>query len=71
MKTAIYQHHVNRSLIGEGSYLFYLILIASATVLITMIVSLASHRFESEPNIFDISIDSPFLETSNDFSPVN
>lgn len=65
MKTAMYQHHGHRALIGEGSYLFYLILIASATVLLTMIIPLVSHLFESKPNIFEAPIDSPFAETSN------
>lgn len=71
MKTAIYQHHERRAIVGEVSYLFYLILIASATVLITMVISLVTQRLESNQNIFNAPIDSPFLENSNDFSPVN
>lgn len=71
MKTAIYQHHEHRAIVSEVSYLFYLILIASATVLVTMIISLVTQRFEGEPKIFNAPIDSPFIENSNDFSPVN
>lgn len=71
MKTSMYQHDGHRAIGSELSYLFYLILIASATVLLTMIISLVSQRFEGDPKIFEASIDSPFLEDSNDFSPVN
>lgn len=65
MKTSMYQRHGHRALIGEVPYLFYLILIASATVLLTMIIPLMAQRFHSEPKIFDNLIDSPFAETSN------
>lgn len=71
MKIAMYQHHGHRALVGEVSYFFYLILIASATVLIMMIVSVVSQRFEREPTIFSTPTSTPFVETSNDFAPVN
>lgn len=72
MKNATYQHHGHRAIVSEDSYFFYLILIASAMVLLTMIIPLMYQRFEGEPNIFDIPIDSPFyVETSNYFSPGN